>query len=633
MNRSSKAPDLVKLLYQKKLLKPPKVSFRRPKVEALITRSKGETLRQITKSATIVGELNSGQLSSTLNAIAEIHDFRKAEHVTKVYREAGKKLTVNHYTQLISIASKSGNVDAALRLWKEMFDTNIRPNEITYGAIVAVVAKHDMKEEAFLLYRESLREGFAPTPHLVHVMLQLIRRGMKKESATDDVDQAIAIFDECVKLGLHPTEVLYVELLRCFISSIRCGFVEGVVGRIEQVFADVKSSKLIRPNAGIYNAGIEALCRAKAPENAMALYRDMKFSSVLSNSETMAKLVMVRKSLNHALWVLKEGNAQALPIHADVYREVFRRLLKHAGAESTISLVKTIVTASCIDAGNANNSLSCVYSGLFDALITCGNAQGALDVLEEVSSMLEPVVGSLTGGVGAVGDPMKKWIVEGVVAVVDASVLFSSKFPTLAHHYDSVIIPISSVRTLVRWAEVGGKHKEKKPLQALKELNQIIHGRMAVDYSMIRVFPLYAQLEAQQRFANSAAGQEEKKLLPENFDSLLLAANEAAWRKDSRSIPIRPVQDVTSPALRDRKMFSAPSFCENDATLRLLENPANRVLSVALRLKMLNPDADVHVVSQNEKNLKHFESFNDKVKAVRFNFAELQQAAPIRSSL
>lgn len=78
------------------------------------------------------------------------------------------------YTTLIHWVSSSGDVDEAMRLWKEMRDNGCEPTVVSYTAYMKILFADGKVEEATEVYKEMLRSRISPNCHTYTVLMEYL---------------------------------------------------------------------------------------------------------------------------------------------------------------------------------------------------------------------------------------------------------------------------------------------------------------------------------------------------------------------------------------------------------------------------------------------------------------------------
>lgn len=78
------------------------------------------------------------------------------------------------YTSLIHWVSSSGDVDEAMRLWKEMRDGGCEPTVVSYTAYMKMLFDVGRVDEATEVYKEMLRSRVSPNCHTYTVLMEFL---------------------------------------------------------------------------------------------------------------------------------------------------------------------------------------------------------------------------------------------------------------------------------------------------------------------------------------------------------------------------------------------------------------------------------------------------------------------------
>ncbi|ORC90271.1 uncharacterized protein TM35_000093210 [Trypanosoma theileri] len=625
-----KGPNMGRLLYGKRKNALHTTSKAKPGIVGLLLQVPMSELRQAARRAVGVRELNKESLSELLRKLRAVNRLDRSQVVVEVADEAHLSLTSSHYCTLMAHANDNKDWETALRYWTRACHEK-KANEKLHGALLAAYRAAGRWKECVQHYNAIIEDKMTLDPYALHTVMNACRRA-------NACEEALSIFSKAVRAGASPNSAVYLELLRCIQQS-------HLPNRWETSLAVLQSIEgKVDMTAGLFNATMATMGGANWTKG-VELFQTMKEKNVQPSKETIATLVSLNSNdVSHAVRCIAEAHSLGMPVTDAMYRTVLANLMRLQLDHEAVRFVENEYKRFNEDPGNPVNSSLYLSLAIIDSLLAHNRPHEALMFFTTFESKLGNIVGSATRGLGSIGLSSQRWIVQGRVAVVDHNVLLNPLLESLLFHYDSVLIPFSSIRMLVRRVrEMAGTPKGRYTKNVLKRLQELI-----TEKAPLRVLPLVHQLNAHTYIVDGPITEDSVKLLRK-------AAQQQQQQEEEETI--EGSKGSTVPLLI-RKSNALPSFNEfkieksdiavmdKNMTLSssssksgdsLVESSKNnqtvlqysdrmtapeRVLAVAVMLKSLNPDASIHVVSPNPVQLQVVEKWNE--------FKRISPLTPVR---
>ncbi|RNF00473.1 uncharacterized protein Tco025E_08786 [Trypanosoma conorhini] len=610
-SRRDGVPDVGKLLYGKRKNAIHTASKAKPSVVGMLMQAPESELRQAAWRAAKVKELNQSTLSEVLKKYRAVNRLDRSEVVVAVADEVHLGLTSSQYCTLIAHANDNKDYQAAMRYWERACSEK-KANEKVHGALLAAYRGASRWKDAVRHYNSMLEDNMPFDPYALHTVMNACRRG-------DACDVAISTFYKAVSSGGSPNSAVYLELLRCMQQlrqpsqwKMSLDVLRSIEGKVDLT-------------AGHFNAAMATMGGALWTKG-VELFQTMKAKNVQPSKETLSTLVSLNpNNLTHTVQCVAEAHTLGMPVTDAMYRAVLANLFRMKLDHEAVRFVEREFARCSEDVGNPVNAPLSLSLAIIDSLLAHNKPQQALLFFFTFETRLGNVVGAATRGLGTVGLRSQRWIVQGRVAVVDHNVLLNPRCESLLSHYDSILVPFSSIRLLVRRVrELVGTVKGRYTKLRLNWLQKLT----ADPTTPLRVLPIAHQLTAHTYILDGPVTSESFECLRETAQE---EKAEAAQQEGSRTAPLLiRKRDTLFSATDSLTPFPGGELKEGvvgkpaestlasgrgDSSPFVLNNPdrmsaPERVLAVAVMLKALNPDASVHVLSPNPVQLQVVEKWN-----------------------
>ncbi|KAG8348576.1 hypothetical protein TRVL_00584 [Trypanosoma vivax] len=603
-------PNIAKLLYGKRKNALHKTSQAKPSTAATLIQVPMVELRQAARRVASLGELDSEVLSEVFRKCRVLNRMDRSEAIVEVADEVKLGLSPSHYCILMAHANDNKDSQTALRYWNRACKEK-KANEKLHGALLAAYRSSGRWKDAVRHCMAMLHDNVNLDSHALHTVMNACRRANAS-------DVGLAMFSTAMRSNSAPSSAVYLELLRCIQQSSLPNNWEMALTVLQTLEGTVELT------AGLCNA-VMATMRGAQWTRGVELFHAMKDKNVQLSKETLATLASLNPgNTSHVIQCIGEAHTLGMPVTDTMYRAVLTNLIRLGLDHEAVRFAWREYRRATEDPGNPVNSSLALSLGIVDTLLGHSRPHEAMLFFDVFESKLGGVVGAATRGIGSMGLKSQRWIVQGRVAVMDHNVVLNPRFESLLSHYDSLILPFSAVRKLVvRVREEMGTVKGRYTKQTLKRLQKLME-----EHNALRVLPLVHQLNAHVYVVDGPITSQSVELLrgslinggdqqelggvttpllirksgEYSFPVNTVSHSQCANRRDEVGTAMRAVTAVgkrtldvsCTPVLQDRGRISAPE----------------RVLAVAAMLKLLNPDASIHVVSPNHVQLLVVQRWN-----------------------
>ncbi|PWV18513.1 hypothetical protein C3747_13g132 [Trypanosoma cruzi] len=629
-------PNVGKLLYGKRKNAIHTTSKAKPSVVGLLMQVPESELRQAAWRAANVKELNKSTLSEVLKKYRAVNRLDRSEVVVAVADEFSLGLTSSHYCTLMAHANDNKDYQTALRYWNRACSEK-KANEKVHGALLATYRGASRWKDAVQHYNAMLEDKITLDPYALHTVMNACRRA-------NACDVAITTFSKAVRSGASPNSAVYLELLRCMQQLRKPNQWKMSL----EVLCSIEGK--VDLTAGHFNATMATMGGALWTKG-VELFQTMKTKNVQPSKETLSTLTLLNpNNLPHAVQCVAEAHTLGMPITDAMYRAVLANLFRLKLDHEAVRFAEREFGKCNEDPGNPVNASLSLSLAIIDGLLAHNRPQEALLFFSTFETRLGNVVGSATRGLGTIGLRSQRWIVQGRVAVVDHNVLLDPRCESLFSHYDSILVPFSSIRLLVRRVrELFGTLKGRYTKQRLKRLQEL-----TADQSIpVRVLPMAHQLIAHTYIVDGPITSESVECLRETArekkdedeqlreeqrrltESVFIRKRDALFSDDGFAARVcgsnlnegADVAVVVKPGETPVVSGSGPVVLNSPDRMSAPE----RVLAVAVMLKSLNPDSNVHVVSPNPVQLQVVEKWNQMHPAILLTMVRYPEEVTLKA--
>lgn len=606
-------PDVARLLYGKRRNAVHKTSQAKPSVTTALMQTANEQLAAAVKHALRMKELGRDDVAAVFRSHRALRRPDRTQIVVEALREESYPLTSHHYALLMAHANDQRDTATALRYWGDAVRVG-KVHEKLHGALLATYRNAGDWEKATKHCEKMWEDKLVVDPHSLHAVINACRRYGPWEAG-------LAAFSTAVSRGTRPNSVVYLELLRLIQHSKLPGrsvYAAAILDALDGK-ADV--------TAGHYNAVLATMGGIHQWARGVQLFHSMKEKNVQPSRDTLHTLLLLNpNNISHCIRCVAEAHALGMPVTDTMYRAVLSNLFRLRLDHEASQFAEREYRRDVENAGNGLSTSLMLSMAMLDSLLAHPRPHDALLFYESFEKELGSVVGPSTRGLGTFGQLSQRWLVQGRVAVVDHNVVLSPRFESLIFHYDSIFIPFSAVRLLVRRArELGNTHRAVYTRTAIRQLQLLLQQP---GWSAVRVLPFAHQLLAHQYVSGGPTSAESLRLLREEAtttkalptlggrlrhefsDDTGEANGILTIRSPGEGLPITAQQKKKATASLHREIPTTRQLHESFLHDKDRISSAERVVAVAAMLRALNPETDIHVLSSNATQLAVVEHWN-----------------------
>lgn len=272
------------------------------------------------------------------------------------------------YNVTLKVFRKCRNLDSAEKLFDEMLERGVKPDNITFSTIISCARVSSLPNKAVEWFEKMPEFGCHPDDVTYSAMIDAYGRA-------GNVDMALKLYDRARTEKWRIDPVTFSTLIRIYGMS---GNFDGCLN----VYEEMKALG-VKPNLVIYNTLLDAMGRAKRPWQAKNIYKEMTNNGLQPSWGTYAALLRAY------------GRARYAEDALIVYKE-----MKEKGLELSVVLYNTLL-AMCADVGyteeaaaifeDMKSSGNCMPdSWTFSSLITIYSCSGKVSEAEAMlNAMLE----------------------------------------------------------------------------------------------------------------------------------------------------------------------------------------------------------------------------------------------------
>ncbi|XVE87637.1 hypothetical protein DITRI_Ditri19aG0003700 [Diplodiscus trichospermus] len=299
-------------------------------------------------------------MSNPQTALLALHYFQN------IVKEPSRPVIL--YNVTIKVFRKSKDLDGAEKLFDEMLQRGVMPDNITFSTLISCARVCALPGKAVEWFEKMPTYGCDPDDVTYSAMIDAYGRA-------GNVDMALTLYDRARTEKWRIDPVTFSTLIKIYGIS---GNYDGCLN----VYEEMKALG-VKPNLVIYNSLLDAMGRAKRPWQAKTIYKEMTTNGISPNWATYAALLRAY------------GRARYGEDALNVYKE-----MKDKGLELTVILYNTLL-AMCADVGCVDEAVEIFEdmkksgtcepdSWTFSSLITIFSCSGKVSEAEEmVNKMLE----------------------------------------------------------------------------------------------------------------------------------------------------------------------------------------------------------------------------------------------------
>ncbi|KAL0420143.1 UNVERIFIED_CONTAM: Pentatricopeptide repeat-containing protein, chloroplastic [Sesamum radiatum] len=219
---------------------------------------------------------------------------------------------------------KSGYCDEAIRVFESMKDSGLKPNLVTYNALIDACGKGGADyKRALEIFDEMLQNGVQPDRITYNSLLAF--------------DEAFAVGKEMESIGIKKDVVTYNALLDGFGK-------QGMYDKVKELFAEMKKEHL-SPNLLTYSTLISVYSKGGLYKEAMEVYREFKRHGLKADVVFYSKLIdaLCKKGLvESSAFLLDEMMMEGIQPNVVTYNSIINAF----GVSENVDLLESQIESS-----------------------------------------------------------------------------------------------------------------------------------------------------------------------------------------------------------------------------------------------------------------------------------------------
>ncbi|GMI75826.1 hypothetical protein like AT1G02060 [Hibiscus trionum] len=253
--------------------------------------------------------------NSLIRSYGESGLFQESIQVFETMKSVGVSPSVVSFNNLLSVLLKRGRTNMAKSVFDEMLSTfGVTPDVYTFNILIKGFCMNSMVDEGFRFFKEM--ERFKCDPDVVTYntivdglcrvgkvgIAHNVVKGMSKKSLDlnpnvvtyttlvrgycmkQDIDEALAVFQEMICKGLEPNKVTYNTLIKG-LSEVQ------KYDKIKEILEGMGEGGRFTPDTCTFNTLINAHCNAGNIDEALNVFQRMSELEVQSDSATYSVII------------------------------------------------------------------------------------------------------------------------------------------------------------------------------------------------------------------------------------------------------------------------------------------------------------------------------------------------------
>ncbi|TKY72263.1 Pentatricopeptide repeat-containing protein [Spatholobus suberectus] len=290
------------------------------------------------------------------------------------------------YNVTLNLFRKSRDFEGAEKLFDEMLQRGVNPNNITFSTMVNCASVSGLPNKALEWFEKMSGFGCVPDDITCSAMVYAYAR-------TNNVDKALNLYDRAKAEKWSLDAVTFSALIKMYAVS-------GNYDKCLKIYQEMKVLG-VKPNLATYNTLLGAMLRAKKHRQAKTIYKEMKSNGVSPDFITYASLLEVytrSQCSEDALGVYKEMKGNGMDMTADLYNKLLAMCADVGYINKAIEIFNEMKSSgTCQPDSWTFSSLITIYS-------RSGKVSEAEGILNEmIQSGLQPNIFVLTSLVQCYG--------------------------------------------------------------------------------------------------------------------------------------------------------------------------------------------------------------------------------------
>ncbi|CAN4126991.1 unnamed protein product [Withania somnifera] len=256
------------------------------------------------------------------DAVVTLNNMSNAETALIALKYFQQRLKLSKevilYNVTLKVLRKSKDLDRAEKVFKEMLERGVKPDNVTFSTIISCARQCNLPEKAIEWFEKLPSFGCEPDDVTYSVMIDAYGKA-------GNVDMALCLYDRARTEKWRIDAVTFATLIRIYGAA---GNFDGCLN----VYEEMKALG-VKPNMAVYNSLLDAMGRARRPWQAKNIYGEMLSNGFQPSWGTYASLIRAYGRSRYSEDALK------------IYNE-----MKEKGLELSVVLYNTLL-AMCADVG------------------------------------------------------------------------------------------------------------------------------------------------------------------------------------------------------------------------------------------------------------------------------------------
>ncbi|KAI3499020.1 hypothetical protein L1887_34812 [Cichorium endivia] len=345
-----------------------------------------EALNSCVPAEVDVFNILDSKLGSTLSEqdgviiLNNMSDPRSARIVLKYFQEKCKlsRETVL-YNVTLKVFRKSKDLDGAEKLFGEMLQRGITPDNVTFSTIIGCARLRSLPNKAVEWFEKMPEFGIQPDNVTYAVMIDCYGR-------IGNVEMALRLYDRSRTEKWRVDTVTFATIVKIYGST---GNFDGCL----TVYEEMKALG-VKPNLVFYNTLLDAMGRAKRPWLVKTLHQQILSDGLTPGWATYAALIRSYGKARYgddAMNVYKEVKSKGFELNNVLYNTLLSMCADIGFVDEALEIFEDIKRSTTCQPDSWN------YSSLITIFSCCGKVKEAEETLQEmVNAGFEPNIYVLT---------------------------------------------------------------------------------------------------------------------------------------------------------------------------------------------------------------------------------------------
>lgn len=259
-------------------------------------------------------------------------NIQEAERVFKEMKEAGIQPTVYTYSIVIDALCRCGQVTRAHDVFAEMIDVGCEPNSVTFNNLMRVHVKAGRTEKVLQVYNQMKRLSCEPDVITYNFLIETHCKDKNREEAQK-------VLSSMIKKGCETNASSFNPIFRCIAKDLD-------VNAAHRLFVRMKDVKCT-PNTVTYNVLMQMFYESKSTDMVIKLWKEMHENEVEPNVNTFKILISLYCAMGHwnnAYKYFREMiEEKCLRPNPQVYEMVMKQLRKAGQLKKHEELMEKMV--------------------------------------------------------------------------------------------------------------------------------------------------------------------------------------------------------------------------------------------------------------------------------------------------